>query len=75
MKIKLQIGDRVTVRNIDGEMLNYNEMEVRDVCLKGFFAAEIGADEDDPGTYIPYSKLGTTVFLDGKLMEERVVDE
>jgi hypothetical protein len=74
MKIKLQIGDRVTVRYIDGEMLAHRDVMVRDVAQKGFFAAEIGADEDDPGTYIPYSKLGTTVFLDGKLMEERMVD-
>lgn len=75
MKIKLQIGDRVTVRYIDGEMLAHRDVMVRDVAQKGFFAAEIGADEDDPGTYIPYSKLGTTVFMDGKLMEGKDKDE
>lgn len=74
MKIKLKIGDRVTVRYIDGEMLAHGEMTVTEVCKRGFFAVPVGSEEET-GEYIPYSKIGTSVFLDGKLMAERVVDE
>ena len=73
MKIKLKIGDRVTVRYIDGEMLVHGEMTVTEVCKRGFFAVPVGSEEET-GEYIPYSKIGTCVFLDGKMMVERVID-
>ncbi len=69
--VPLRVGDKVTARYIDGEMLVHEELTVTEVCSKGFFVSAHGEGNTDPGEYIPYSKLGTSYFLDGKLWAKR----
>lgn len=73
--VPLQVGDTVTVRYIDGEMLVHEQLTVTEVCSKGFFVSSYSPPRDDLGDYILYDQLGVRYFLDGALLADRAGGE
>lgn len=67
LTVPLQVGDKVYTKYIDGDSLVQETLTVTEVCSKGFFVSAYNPPMDDMGDFIPYSELGKTYFVDGKI--------